>query len=109
MKTATADVARIIGVLQLMKPLSQSCTLNTAIAFLTVASKPGVTVGDVQRALGLKPTSTCRALSILYERSRGIEGLNLVESQISLFDGRVKHLRLTKQGELLWQRIARIL
>ena len=106
-QTHDARADRFIAVLQLLKPLSIHCTVNTAIAFLTVATRPGVTVGDVQRILGLQPTSTSRALSLLYRQARGIPGLDLVTSIGSDDDLRVKHLFLTPKGSALWARITK--
>ena len=60
-------------------------------------------IGDVQRACGLPPTATARALGILLRKSRGQLGLNLLEARPDPFDGRVKHLHLTLRGEKLWK------
>ena len=102
-------VQQTINVLQILKPLSIHCTVNTAIAFLTVAARPGITVGDVQKTLGLPPTSTARAVSLMYKRSRGTEGLDLVETRISPRDLRIKNMYLTPKGERIWNQITQTL
>jgi hypothetical protein len=87
---AVARANQVINVLQSLKPLSIHCTVNTAISFLTIASRPGLSVGDVQKCL--QPTSTIRALSMLYKHARGTGGLDLVESRGSPKDLRIKHI-----------------
>jgi len=98
-------IRRCIAVLQVLKPLSMHCTVNTAIAFLTIGVRPGITVGDVQKTIGLPPTSTARAISILYKMSRGDAGLDLVEARGSPRDLRIKHLYMTPKGQRIWQQI----
>lgn len=109
MEPASKTIKKVIAVLQVLKPLSMHCTVNTAIAFLTIASKPGIVVGDVQKTIGLPPSSTARAISILYKMSRGEDGLDLVEARGSRRDLRVKHLHLSPKGEKIWQRIVEIM
>jgi DNA-binding MarR family transcriptional regulator len=101
-------IRQTINVLQLLKPLSQAVTVNTAIVFLTVGSRPGTTVGELQKTLGLPPTSTARAISILYKTARGVEGLDLIETRVSPRDLRIKNVYLTPKGQRLWNQIIQL-
>ena len=87
--------------------MAPHCGSNTIIAFIYVAIEPGITIGQVQKHIGLPPTATARAIGILMRRTRGEEGLNLIESRPDAIDGRVKHLHLTQRGERIWKDMQR--
>lgn len=113
-RTIKSDVTdmqfrRVLRVLDELKDLTPSCTINTAIAFLTIALDEGVTVGAVQRALGLEPISTARSVAVLYKKVRGKPGLGLVDSMPHDTDARIKLLVLTPKGEKLWEKLRAIM
>lgn len=77
--------------------------------FIKVALNPGITIGEMQKTMGLPPTATARFISILFEKSRGKTGMGFVETRPDYIDGRVKHLHLTPKGERVWARLKGIM
>jgi DNA-binding MarR family transcriptional regulator len=75
-------------------------------AFLIVADKPGLSVGEYARIARCSPTTMSRNLLDLGERDRvGNEGHGLVEGRDNLANLREKVYRLTPNGEQFLTRI----
>lgn len=96
---------QVLDLLATMQSVYPTATVSNLSAFLKVATDPGSTVGQVQAAIGLPPTSTSRAISVFFSRARGKTGLGLIEAELDYFDARVKRLYLTPEGKRLWVRM----
>lgn len=107
--TTKRNAQMVMFTLEELRELSTQTTVAAALAFLKIATDEGCTVGEVQKSIGLEPTSTSRAVSILMTKARGKEGLGLVETKPDDIDLRVKHLHLSHKGRRVWNRIERIL
>jgi DNA-binding MarR family transcriptional regulator len=87
-------------------------TPNAMMAFLTIATNPGISVREVQKKLIVPSSSAVRAVSLLSSTHRpgqGGGGLDLIRYDDDITDRRVKHLYLKEKGERLWSTIKRIL
>lgn len=104
------SIWRVSDTLDEFRKLSLSINANSILAFLIIATKPGITVSEVQKALGMQAGSTTKAVGMLSEYHRGgKKGLNLILSHEDAYDRRVRHLFLKPRGEDLWNAIVDIL
>jgi DNA-binding MarR family transcriptional regulator len=99
---AALKIARVLQELCLSD--NRGASARSAIAFLTIAARPGLTVGQIQKVLGYTPVATSRSLSVMYPKARGRVGLGIVEARPDPNDLRLRRLHLTDEGEKLWQR-----
>lgn len=99
----------LLYILEELRELSSHVTVSTALCFVKIALDEGITVGDLMKYLGQAPTSTARAISLLYPKARGKEGIGVIETRLDDVDMRIKHLYLTPKGHKVWNRIERIL
>jgi len=77
--------------------------------FLAIASDPGITNQDLEKAAEIGQSAASRHVSILSEtRYDGKPGMNLVE-QVYEGDGRQLRLYLTPKGQRLARRVEDIL
>lgn len=104
-QTVTRKAKALVNVIHEMRDIAPKATMNTLLCFIGVAIKPGVTVGDVQRMIGLEPTATARSLAILFKRVRGEPGFDLIEQKPDDRDARVKHLHLSPKGNRVWEKM----
>lgn len=102
-------VGKLIWALNTFQSVVPKAALNHLTVFLTVATEPGITVGEVNQTLGMPPTSTARALSVMFKKARKKPGFDLIETRPDFEDGRIKHCHLTPKGERLWNNMRRIL
>ena len=102
-------IGRMIWALNAFGNVVPRAHVTHYVVFLTVATEPGITVGEVNQSIGLPPTSTARALSVMFKKARGRPGLDLIETRPDAKDGRIKHCYLTPKGERLWNQIRRII
>ncbi|CAA2141633.1 hypothetical protein [Hyphomicrobium sp. ghe19] len=92
------------------RKLHPNITPNAILAFLIVATEPGITVGEVQKRLMSASSSTVRALALLSSTHRGgMDGLNLIRYDDDIKDRRVKHLYLKANGERVWSTLKKLL
>ncbi len=98
------NLAMVIRVMEELRQLDPHCGTNMVISFLKVATEPDISVGEVQKFLGMPPTSTARSLArLLPFHKKGLKGLDLIDSRPDVMDRRVKRLHLTPKGERLWR------
>jgi len=102
-------LGKITWALQAFQNVIPKAACNHFIVFTTIATEPGITVGEVNQTIGMPPTSTARALSVLFKKARKREGFDLVETRPDPEDARIKHCYLTPKGDRLWTQIRRIL
>ena len=101
------ELSKFIKVIEEFRKLSPSFNANAILAFILVASRPGITVGQVQEYLGLYSSTTVRLLAMMAEyHKKGEEGLGLIYSEEDIVDRRVKHLYLKPRGVKVWRTIA---
>ncbi len=105
-RTIKGSTAMVVRVMEELRQLDPHCGTNMVISFLKVATEPDIRVGEVQKFLGMPPTSTARSLAkLLPIHKKGLAGLDLIDSRPDIMDKRVKRLHLTPKGERLWLKI----
>lgn len=108
--TISGEIKKLEQCIEEFRKLSPSINANAMLAFLLIASRPGITVGEVKDALGLYSSTTARVVGMLSEHHRGGEpGLDLIEHEEDIKDRRVKHLYLKPKGMRLWNAIKKVL
>ena len=99
------EAAAIKQILALLDPLFSIRTTMPARAiqaFLLVAQKEGLSVGEYAKRAGLSPTTMSRNLLDMGERDRNYEeGAGLVEGKENVLNRREKLYSLTPKGRAL--------
>ena len=100
------QLANVVKVIEHFRAAHQHATVNAISAFLHVATSEGISIGEVQKHLGLEGSTATRAVALLTTMQKGDKpGLNLVKQEYDRKDRRVKRLYLTASGHKLWQQI----
>jgi DNA-binding MarR family transcriptional regulator len=100
-----AEAAAITQILALLDPLfaiRATLPARAIQAFLLVAQKEGLSVGEYAKRAGLSPTTMSRNLLDMGERDRNYEeGAGLVEGKENVLNRREKLYSLTPKGRAL--------
>jgi hypothetical protein len=104
------NLDKTMAVIEELRRVHSSINSNAIVAFLVIASNPGITVQKVQEKLGQDINGTSRSTALLMKWHRaGQPGLDLVYAREDVFDRRVRHLLLNPNGQRVWNSIKRIL
>jgi DNA-binding MarR family transcriptional regulator len=102
---SNGEAAAITQILALLDPLfaiRATLPARAIQAFLLVAQKEGLSVGEYAKRAGLSPTSMSRNLLDMGERDRNFEeGAGLVEGKENVLNRREKLYSLTPKGRAL--------
>ena len=109
-KTVNRTINNSMSMIDEFRKVEHSMTANAMIAFLTIATDPGVTVSELQRRLGMNNSTIARVVASLSSHHRGgKDGFDLIMYKEDYIDRRVKHLHLTPRGQFLWKSICKAL
>lgn len=103
--TRTLDYG--FAILQEFRKLDPEIPLQTASAFMLVASRPGVSMDEIGRTLNMSQASVSRnvaALSVMQKKDK--PGHGLVQAKEDPEDRRRKLVDLTEKGTVIASRVA---
>jgi DNA-binding MarR family transcriptional regulator len=105
------QMARLYRVLEVFRQIDPEMPAQTVATFILIAGKPGITVREVQDALGIASSSASRNVAALrkYPRRDGSPGPHLIDTEEDARDRRIKHLILTAAGRRLYQTIVSLM
>jgi DNA-binding MarR family transcriptional regulator len=100
--TEAATIRQILALLDPLFSIRSTMPARTIQAFLLVAEKEGLSVGEYARRAGLSPTTMSRNLLDMGERDRNYEeGAGLIEGKENVLNRREKLYSLTPKGRAL--------
>jgi DNA-binding MarR family transcriptional regulator len=104
-----APVFNIINVIAALREVDELMPLNYAQAFLCVAIRPGVSMGELEKMVGISQASVSRAVAALSEWHRlGKPGYGLVEAHEDPTETRRrKGIFLSKKGKDVMTKVVR--
>ena len=104
------EIRKVILVIEELRKVHADINANQVLSFIAIAANPGITTGDIIRAIGYGSVAVARPVQILKKTHRsGQQGLDLIYEKTDLIDRRVKHLYLNSNGLRIWNSILRIL
>lgn len=112
------NITRLLAFARILISEEVSMSVEELLCFLTVAAKPGLSVGELVQATGLPQSSVSRHLKRLSARSHSAQGRvgplawdieisrgdQLVEQSVHAENSRQKALHVTSHGENLLER-----
>jgi len=98
---------KVIGVVQILREISPSMTLNQALVFLEIARRDGVENLEVRKRTGINSKTLSAIMSVLSLEGRGQSenGYDLIIQSNNFDDGRAKNLHLTQKGKKISEKI----
>ena len=94
----------IINAVETLQEVNPYMRVSHAVALLTIASRPGITITELGNAVRLTRAAASRIARELSDASSGkTDGLGLVSFDLSQ-DARLRPLRLNHKGQALVQR-----
>jgi DNA-binding MarR family transcriptional regulator len=94
------EITRFLGAVELFRSLDQEIPGQTIVAFLTIASHPGITVSELGDRLGMAHSTASRQVFTLSKvKTFNQPGYGLVESIENPRNRRERNIHLTSQGE----------
>ncbi|MDX0260538.1 winged helix DNA-binding protein [Sinorhizobium meliloti] len=108
--TDNKNVRRLITVLEEFRKFDPEMQAQAIVLFLTVVSRPGITMKELIQATGLASSSVSRNVSAFSERHRnGEPGHNLLRSYEDPADRRTKRIELTPKGRRVYETLITIM
>ncbi|PLP55568.1 MarR family transcriptional regulator [Mesorhizobium loti] len=106
MNTQSADnkeARRLLSFIEEFRKLSPNIQAGQIVIFLHIASKPGISLKELERRTGLSSTAVSRNVLALSEWvKKDVPGHNLVETYDDLDDRRNKLVKLKVAGNRIY-------
>jgi len=102
---------KVIGVVQILREISPSMTLNQALVFLEIARRDGVEALTIRKQTELPHQTLSHVIAALSPTSyhkkegRNVNGYDLIVQSDNFDDGRAKNLHLTQKGKKISEKI----